>query len=96
MLAAILATAGCGGKSDAVVIAEGKRVIKGSCIRQGTGSKLIPGDKLDAFCECSAQRVVTDLGAEGLRAVASNEQATVDPAKLKAASTTCYKQIVGG
>jgi hypothetical protein len=68
LFAAAVALTGCR-KSDAELVTEAKAKIVEGC--KGSASALpdVAADKIDAFCTCSAENVVTALGPDGVRAL---------------------------
>jgi hypothetical protein len=89
--------AGCSSKpSDKEVLADARQQIYKSCMAKGASSKAIPGEKLEAFCGCSADRSITALGIEGVRRLrTASAPSAADNEKMKSIGPACLEQVGG-
>jgi fumarylacetoacetate (FAA) hydrolase family protein len=93
-LFAIVSTAlvaGCGKQSDAEIIAELKPILAASCKENATksNSHMTP-EAIGKYCDCSAEKAVTMLGATRIRAITGGESMSpIDQQALQEAGSTC-------
>jgi hypothetical protein len=88
--------AGCASKSDAEVMADLKSTLAASC-KAGSAkstSHMTP-DAIAKYCECSADKTATMLGAARIRAIADGESmSATDQETLQQAGSNCAVEIL--
>lgn len=64
--------------SDTRMMAQARQVFHQACVAKGTEQKVLPADRLETFCSCSAEKAVSDLGTDGVKRV--NAATSLTPA----------------
>lgn len=82
-------------ESDVQVLARAKAQVQASCMRQGAAAGPIAGDRLEAFCRCSADGVARELGPQRLRAlIDDNGDGGFDAERMASLSVQCFEDVV--
>ncbi|RYI36147.1 MAG: hypothetical protein EON48_00135 [Acetobacteraceae bacterium] len=92
---AVAAVALTSKKSDKQVMAEAAMQIRKSCQVKGASTNAISANQLQAFCQCSGDKMVAALGIDGVRRLKSADApSTSDHDKMKAIGPACMAEVV--
>lgn len=83
--------------SNTQVLADAKKTIKNSCIKQESSSGQTLDGNLDAYCTCTADKIVIRLGSDGVRRLLAATQPTEEQRAIAVrASEECIREILPG
>lgn len=94
LLFAVVAVAGCK-KSDEQVVADAKAELVSGCKESSASIPGVAPDKIDGFCTCMADNVVTALGPDGIRAAEDKGEMTTELQEMAQQSTLACVDKLG-
>ena len=71
-----------------------KTALKQSCTAKGTASTQLPQQILEAYCSCTSERAVVELGALGIKRLSASDQLTEkDNEIIKSVQAACLEKL---
>ena len=80
--------------SDAQRVEGAKTALKQSCTAKGAASTQLPKHILEAYCSCTSERAVVELGASGVKRLSSSDKLTEkDNEIIKSVQAICLEKL---
>lgn len=80
--------------SDAQRLEQARQTLKQSCASKGASSTTLPQQTLDAYCTCTAERAIVELGSAGVKRLSGASELTAqDQQMIQRVQAACLDSL---